>query len=284
MYTFILIIYFFMRILLTDLKFPEGPCFDRNGDIWLVEKEGGNLVKISNSITQRFDVGGAPNGIAIDSQNIVWFCDSRQNNIRTFDPLSKSTTTIVDQLNGEILKMPNDLIFDRSGNLIFTCPGDSLDDNTGYICCLSADQKLTKIHTGMYYPNGLTLSLDETRLYVAETGTHKIWQFDWNTAERKVANQTLFAETGGPVGPDGITLDEEENLYVAVYGSGKIKTWDKSGKRLGSIDTIGQNPTNCAIDPSGLRGLIITETEKGILLQQPLDQIYKRHNATNTEV
>ncbi|WP_256012133.1 SMP-30/gluconolactonase/LRE family protein [Desertivirga xinjiangensis] len=259
-----------MRILLTGLNFPEGPCFDRNGDIWLVEKEAGNLILISNSISRRYKVDGAPNGIAIDQNNLIWFCDSRQNSIRTFDPLLNLNTTIVNQIEGKSLKMPNDLAFDKLGNLLFTCPGDSLDDNTGYICCLGQDRSLAKIYAGMRYPNGLAFNTDQSKLFVAETGTHKIWQFDWDTEEKKLSNQILFAETGGPVGPDGIAFDDEENLYVAVYGSGQIKIWNPAGLQQPPIDAIGENPTNCAIDPSGLKGIIITEARKGFLVQQPL--------------
>lgn len=259
-----------MKIILEQLNFPEGPCFDHNGDIWLVEKEAGNLVLVSNSACQKFNVGGAPNGIAIDDDNMIWFCDSAQNSIRTFDPVSRQTLTVTDQIEGQPLKMPNDLAFDRRGNLLFTCPGDRLDDKGGYICCLGRDKTLTKIFSGMYYPNGMALNKERSRLYVAETGTHKIWQFDWNAEEKKLSKQDLYVETGGPIGPDGIAFDEDGNLYVAVYGSGKIKIWNSSGFSLDAVGTIGKNPTNCAIDPSGQKGLIITEAEKGILIQQPL--------------
>ncbi|MDQ8005786.1 MAG: SMP-30/gluconolactonase/LRE family protein [Pedobacter sp.] len=256
-----------MSIILDDLKFPEGPCFDSIGNIWLVEKDAGNLVFISDNDCKRFNVGGAPNGIAIDENDLVWFCDSKQNSIRTFDPISQTTSTIVNEYKNSALKMPNDLAFDRSGNLLFTCPGDSLEDSTGYICCLSADKKLSKIFEGMYYPNGLVLNQEQTQLFVAETGTQKIWKFEWNTDTKQLSNKTLFAETGGSIGPDGIAFDEDGNLYVAVYGSGKVKVWDKNGVLKEEISSSGNNPTNCALDPSGKKGLIITEAENGILVQ-----------------
>jgi gluconolactonase len=257
-----------MLKILAQLNFPEGPSFDRNGNIWLVEKGAGNLIYISNHLSKRFYVGGAPNGIAIDNNNLVWFCDSKQNSIRTFNPITKTTTTVIDQIDGTALKMPNDLTFDKFGNLIFTCPGNSLDDDTGYICCLDAERKLTKIFEGLYYPNGLAFNKMQSHLYVAETGTHKIWKFEW--IAMTLTNKELFVETGGPIGPDGIAFDEDENLYVAVYGSGKIKSWDNTGHELPPIITGGKNPTNCAIDPLGVRGIIITEAENGVLIQYPL--------------
>ena len=257
-----------MKVILDHINFPEGPCFDKNGNVWLVEKEAGNLIIVENGIATRFEVDGAPNGIAIDSNNLVWFCDSKQNSIRTFDLTTKTTNTIVDQIEGKPLKMPNDLTFNKQGDLLFTCPGDNLDDNTGYICHLKTDKTLSIIYKGMFYPNGLALNKEQTALFVAETGKHKIWKFDWDGT--KLANKILFAETGGPIGPDGIAFDEDGDLYVAVYGSGMVKSWDKNGVLKNQIDAIGKNPTNCAIDPSGKFGLVITEAEKGLLIQYPL--------------
>lgn len=256
-----------MPIILDNLNFPEGPCFDSRGNIWLVEKDAGNLVFVSENTYKRHTVDGAPNGIAIDKNDIVWFCDSKQNSIRTFDPVTQTTTTMVDNFEGNALKMPNDLTFDQNGNLLFTCPGDSLADNTGYICCFTPEQKLFKIFEGMYYPNGLAFNSNQSHLFVAETGTKQIWKFDWDNKNRQLKERTLFAETGGTVGPDGIAFDEDDNLYAAVYGSGKIKVWDKNGALKEEIDALGYNPTNCALDPSGKKGLVITEAEKGILVQ-----------------
>lgn len=256
-----------MSIILDDLNFPEGPCFDSKGNIWLVEKDAGNLVFINETTVERHFVDGAPNGIAIDSKGLIWFCDSKQNSIRAFDPISKITETIVETFDGKALNMPNDLAFDQNGNLLFTCPGNALGNDAGYICCLTPEKQLSKIFKGMDYPNGLALNQAQTQLFVAETGTKKIWQFDWNTKTNQLSNKNLFAETGGSIGPDGIAFDEDGNLYVAVYGSGKIKVWDENGVLKEEINAFGYNPTNCALDPSGNKGLVITEAENGLLVQ-----------------
>jgi len=261
-----------MKILLTQLDFPEGPCFDKNGILWLVEKDAGNLVSFDGETYQRHTVGGAPNGIAVDKNNTLWFCDSSKNSIRTFDPSNGSIKTVIEQIDGQTLKMPNDLTFDSKGDLFFTCPGNDLNDGTGYICHYNPTQGLKKIKTGMFYPNGLAFNKKETQLYVAETGTQKIWTFDWNTETKTLSHQKLFAETGGSIGPDGIAFDEDENLYVAVYGSGQIKVWNKNGAQLDGFDTKGNNPTNCAIDPKGQQGLMITEAEQGLLINYPLNK------------
>ncbi|MCF3110965.1 SMP-30/gluconolactonase/LRE family protein [Niabella sp. CC-SYL272] len=256
-----------MRTLVKDIAFPEGPAFDSNGSIWLVEKEAGNLICYKDNQWYRYFVDGAPNGIAIDTNNLLWFCDSKQHSIRTFDPATGTTDTVTDQVDGHTLKMPNDLAFDRNGQLLFTCPGDRLTDGGGYVCCLTGGRQVVKIRTGMYYPNGLAFNREGTCLYIAETGTRLIWKFDWDAGTATLSHPGILANTGGAVGPDGMALDEAGNIYIAVYGAGVIQKISPDGCEIEAIRLPGANPTNCALDPRGSQGLIITEAEKGWLLQ-----------------
>jgi len=256
-----------MTILIEGLLFPEGPAFDGQGNIWLVEKEAGNLVYYNHRQHSRIAVGGHPNGIAIDKKGIIWFCDSLQNSIRCYDPVHKTCTTMATEIAGNPLKMPNDLCFDHRGNLLFTCPGDDLTDGTGYICCLTTHKKLTKIHTDLFYPNGLAFAPDNSTLFVAETGTKWIWKMRWDSLLHQVDGIEKFIATGGSIGPDGIAFSQDGHLFAAIYGSQHILSIDTKNKTTEKINTPGKNPTNCALDPQGIQGLIITEAEKGQLLQ-----------------
>lgn len=261
-----------MKVLLNNISFPEGPAFDLNGNIWIVEKESGNLISINNQNITRYFVDGCPNGIAVDDKNKIWFCDSKQNSIRHFDPETQKTKTIITTVENRTLKMPNDLAFDNQENLLFTCPGDNLLDGTGYICCYDSRTKKTNITTNkLQYPNGLAFTKDFKQLYVAETGTHIIWKFEWNSNTLELSNGIKWTNTGGPIGPDGIAIDDSENVYIAVYGSSQVKVFNKNGQLINQINTIGKNPTNCAIGPKIGLGLIITEAEHGQLIQVPLN-------------
>lgn len=256
-----------MQTLIEGLDFPEGPAFDGNGGIWLVEKNAGNLVYYRDSRHSRVKVGGHPNGIAIDLSGKIWFCDAKQNSIRKYDPMSKTCTTIVGDIAGIPLKMPNDLCFDSEGALLFTCPGSELTDGEGYICCLSKDGFLKKVYTGMFYCNGLAFGKDGKNLFVAETGSKWIWKMVWDPLMQSFRRAEQFVYVGGDVGPDGIAIDRDGLLYIALYGSGKIVIVHPGGEIIGEIKLQGDNPTNCALDPLGKQGLLITEAEKGLLIQ-----------------
>ncbi|WP_218919487.1 SMP-30/gluconolactonase/LRE family protein [Spirosoma aerolatum] len=252
----------------TGLNFPEGPAFAADGSLWAVELKGECLVQYKNGKLKRYHVGGGPNGIAIDKQGHVWFCDSAQRAIRRFDPMAETTETILDKLDGEPLNKPNDLAFDAMGNLLFTCPGDSRQEPTGYAVVRMQDGTVKKFTADKYFPNGLAFGADGKTLVLAETYKHRLWKGEWNPNTGEWTNATVWATVEGPQGPggpDGMAFGDDGNLYVAVYGTGYIHVIAPEGKVIRKLNTVGQNPTNCAFDPTGKLGLVVTEAEKGHL-------------------
>ncbi|WP_338876428.1 SMP-30/gluconolactonase/LRE family protein [Spirosoma sp. SC4-14] len=256
-------------VLTTGVRFPEGPAFANDGSLWAVELKGESLIRYQNGTVKRFPVGGEPNGIAIDSDGKIWFCDAGQRSIRRFDPETEKTETMLDKIMGESLNKPNDLAFDSAGNLLFTCPGESRREPTGYAGVRMRDGTVKKITTEKYFPNGLALTLDGKQLILAETYKHRLWKGKWNVETGEWTEAEVWAKVQGPTGPggpDGMAFGEEGNLYVAVYGTGKVHVINQHGDVVHLIDLPGQNPTNCAFDPSGRLGLVITEAEKGQML------------------
>ncbi|NQT58615.1 MAG: SMP-30/gluconolactonase/LRE family protein [Bacteroidetes bacterium] len=258
-----------VEILAEEMDFPEGPAFDPNGSLWCVELEGGNIVSFSQGTIKRFPTGGSPNGLIFDDTGSGWFCDAKNNLIRKFLPKTSSFETVAESIDGEHLNKPNDLIFDTSGNLIFTCPGNSRTEPTGFICCRTPEGKVSKIAEKLYFPNGLVLTDEGKTLIIAETFRQRLWKGRWNSELHEWTDASLWSVTGGSVGPDGMALNINGLLYVAVYGSGQIKVVDETGRILQTYNLPGMNPTNAAFDPSGHLGLIVTEAEKGLLISLP---------------
>jgi len=263
--------------LCTEISFPEGPAFDQQGQLWLVDKDGESIIRISKDNKQIIHTGGHPNGIAINMEGQVIFCDSGYNSIRCYDPESRELTTLCRKLDAAVLKMPNDLAIDTLQQIIFTCPGDRLDDPEGYICVYNNKSKLYKLTERLCYPNGLALSLDGKYLYVAETGKRRIWKGAWDAENGNWIQPKPWAATAGPVsgGPDGIAIDEKGWVYAAIYGSGLVQAFNNDGILEKQWQLPGHYPTNLAFTPGrpgAQSGLVVTEVETGSVLMIPLER------------
>lgn len=262
------------EILITGLKFPEGPVFDFEGNLWFVEIQRGNLSKWDGQNLERFDVDGTPNGAMIDRQGRIWFCDSGRGEVRVFNPENKKIKTVCGETtNGISLKRPNDLIFDREGNLLFSDHADGRNEPLSTICVLPKGAKNAKvISKGKFFTNGLAIMKNGVTLVFAETYRQQLWIAEWDATNLTLKDEHPFAKAGdGPWGPDGIAFDIDENLYVTVFNEHRINIYNKKGKMINWLATLGSRPTSCAFDPFGRYGLVVTEAEKGELIFFPLD-------------
>lgn len=260
------------RILIEGLQFPEGPLFDSKGNLWFVEIKGGNLSRWDGSRLNRIDVDGTPNGAVLDKNGVIWFCDSGRGEIRTYNPILQTFETICNATeHNQRLQRPNDLIFDKQGNLLFSDHADGREKPVSTICVLPANAKKAKvISSSKYFTNGLAFKADGITIIFAETYRQQLWIAEWDAESLELQNERLFAKAGnGPFGPDGMAFDEEENLYVAVFDEGKINVYGKDGRIINTIDCAGTRPTSCAFDPSGKLGLVVTEAEKGQIISFP---------------
>ena len=257
------------EVLLSGLAFPEGPAFAPDGSLWFVELKGGRLGHLRKGEHTPVDTGGGPNGIAITAGGRILFCDSGENAIREYHPDSGKLTVRTNRLQKEPLNMPNDLAITPDKEIIFTCPGQSRREPTGYVAKIGRDGEVSLIRDGMYFPNGLAFTPDGRQLVVAETYKHRLWIGEWR--EGQWLDPAPWVTVGGPIGPDGMAFAADGDLYVAVFDQQVIKTVSPGGKIIQEREMPGKRPTNCAFDPHGELGLVVTEAEKGLLLSIPLE-------------
>jgi gluconolactonase len=211
-----------VRVLLDGLAFPEGPAFDPDGTLWCSEIRAGNLVRYDASGPRRFASGGRPNGVTFDASGVAWTCDAEHSAIRCFDPRSETWTIAVDRIDGEPLARPNDLAFDSAGTLVFTCPGNSREQATGYVCAFRPDGSISRIGDNLQFPNGLAFVDGGASLVVAETFRQRLWKGAWDAATATWIDPRPYADVGGPIGPDGMALDAQGVIWVGRDMGGRV--------------------------------------------------------------
>ncbi|MFW5913953.1 MAG: SMP-30/gluconolactonase/LRE family protein, partial [Bacillota bacterium] len=246
------------NVLTDGLRFPEGPVVTDDGRIFCVELLGGSIAEYrrDSGTLRRYAVKGAPNGMMVKDHKTLLFCDSKMNAIRALDVETGETTTLADNVDGIPLAAPNDLIQDREGNILFTCPGGSEKTPTGYMCAMNKEGRVRVIAKGMYFPNGLLLINDEKQIIINETWQHRLLIGDWNKKTLTIENIRPFYTIGGSAEPDGLTLSKDNRIHAAVFGTGYVWVFDLEGNLEDKVRLPGNNPTNLCFDHVGHLGLI----------------------------
>jgi gluconolactonase len=246
----------------------EGPCFDRDGALYVVDVAFGRIFKVSagGEFSLVIEYDGEPNGLKILADGRIIVAD-HANGIIALDPAGR-VTPICDRPRGERFRGVNDLTLAADGQIYFTDQGQSgLHDPSGRVYRLKPDDGLELVISGIPSPNGLVLNLDESALMVAVTRDNAIWRLPF-MHDGTVSKVGAFIRLSGGVGPDGVTLNADGGLTVAHIGLGAVWLFDPYGEPRLRVNTpSGRSPTNVCYGGPDLCDLYITEAESGCILR-----------------
>ncbi len=253
-----------MREICRGLKFPEGPVAMPDGSVILVEIERKTLTRVSvdGEVSVIADCGGGPNGAAFGPDGKMYICnnggfewsqsgpfkrpgeelakDYVGGSIQSVDLATGSVETIYTECDGESLKGPNDIVFDRQGGFYFTDLGKrrgrQIDRGSLFYARIDGSSITELIHP-FDTPNGVGLSADEKKLYVAETNAARLWAFDIESpGVIKKDGPSLFwpghllHKFNGYERLDSLAVDSEGNVVVATLGTGCVTAISPTGQ------------------------------------------------------
>ncbi len=255
-------------------SFLEGPSFDRDGNLYLVDLANGRVFKVTpdGTINVVADYNGEPNGLKIHKDGRIFIADHRQG-IVLLDPVSGKIEPFLTSYRMESFKGLNDLIFASNGDLYFTDQGDTgLSDPTGRLFCLRAGGQLDLLLDNIPSPNGLVLTPDESTLYLAVTRANAIWRIPFEV-DQSISRVGVFIQLSGSLaGPDGLAIDSQGRLVVCHNGLGCVWVFDSFGEPVWRINsTTGRQTTNAAFGGPDNKTLFITESATGTVLRADLD-------------
>lgn len=201
--------------------------------------------------------GGEPgsNGLTTDSQGRLVLCEHGDRRVSRLE-LTGKKSTLARYYNFFRFNSPNDLVYKSNGDLFFTDPPYGLVDrqrDSELPFCgvyrLQSNGKLNLLTKDLSYPNGIALSPDEKKLYVAISDTNRpvIVSFDLSangtlSNEKTFFDATPMLQKGLKGLPDGLKVDKKGNLFATAPGGVLILAPD--GTHLGTIQT-GEATANC---------------------------------------
>lgn len=282
------------------LEFPEGPIAMPDGSVVLVEIARGTLSRVSpaGEISVVAQLGGGPNGAAIGPDGKCYVCnnggfvwhrsddllfpgvqadDYTGGRIETVDLESGKVEILYTECNGIPLCGPNDIVFDKIGNFWFTDHGKTRPrdrDRTGVFYAHADGSSIQELIFPLDAPNGIGLSPDEDKLYVAETPTGRLWCFELsgpgNLNNRINPNRaTMMAQLSTHHLFDSLALDCEGNVCVATILTGGITIHSADGNSAELVEMPDIVTTNICFGGKDLSTAYITLSSTGKLVSTP---------------
>jgi gluconolactonase len=193
-------------------QFTEGITANVSGEIYFQD--------IRDSKTYRINTSGKPVALTNDSKKASgtsFGADGKRyvvagatKQILSYDKNEKETI-VADSIAG------NDLVVANNGNIYVTVPDGTIKPSKIYLIRPSGEKMI--VDDGLKYANGLTLSPDQTQLYVTESATHWIWIYKIKTDGTLTWKQRYgwlhAADADDNAWPDGIKCDTAGRIFVA---------------------------------------------------------------------
>lgn len=279
----------------TGLQFPEGPIAMDDGSIIVVEIARGTLSRVATdgAVSVVADLGGGPNGAAIGPDGACYVCnnggfewhksssgllfpghqpsDYKTGRIERVDLNTGESSVIYSDCDGEPLKGPNDIVFDKEGGFWFTDHGKTRErdrDRTGVFYATIDGNHIREAVFPLEGPNGIGLSPDEKTLYVAETPTGRLWAYALLAPGQIDGNQRpkMMAQLPDYHMFDSLAVDADGNVCVATLITGGITVHSPDGSHAELIPMPDVLTTNICFGGEGLKTAYITLSTTGKLV------------------
>jgi sugar lactone lactonase YvrE len=162
---------------------------------------------------------------------------------------------------------------DPVGN--FWCGSMAYDEHEGggALYRLAPDLTARKVLDGVTISNGLGFSPDGTRAYYVDTPTRRVDAFD-HADGALTGRRTAFPIADGPGSPDGLTVDAEGCVWVALFDGAAVHRYSPDGALLAAVPLPVAQVTACTFGGPDLDRLYVTTSREGLdgdaLAAQPL--------------
>lgn len=242
----------------------EGPVWDAaNSVLYWVDMLAGDILSLPlGGVVARAHVGRV--AAVVRPRREGGLVVALENGFAVIDSGQREPRTVAEAFHDPAIRM-NDGGCDPQGR--FYC-GSMAYDHTpgrGTVYRLDPDGSVHVVLEGVTISNGLAWSLDGGTVYYVDSPTRRIDAFDFDAAPGVFVNRRPFVQVEDTDGiPDGMAIDAEGCLWVALFGGSAVRRYTPDGKLDAVIELPVSQVTACAFGGPGLDELYITTSRQGL--------------------
>ena len=238
-----------------NAKLAEGPRWDAaTGRLLWVDIEGCELHVLESGEDRAIGLD-AMVGAATPTDNgavLVALADR----LALVDLADESVRTLVRLPHGPALRS-NDGACDAAGR--FWIGTMALDETPGAGALYRYDGRLERVLDEVTLSNGIGWTRDDTRMYYIDSPVQRVDIFDFEVASGRIDDRRPFVSIDESEGiPDGLTVDDEGGVWVALYGGSCVHRYDESGRLDAVLGVPALNVTSCCFGGDDGRSLFVT--------------------------
>ncbi len=152
--------------------------------------------------------------------------------------------------------------------------GENREPLAGSLYRLSPTGSITIQLTGVTVSNGMAWEPDGKRFYYIDSPTRRIDSFDVDSTTQELSNRRTFIEVQEGWGnPDGMAIDDEGCLWVALWGGGKVVRYTPEGVPDTVVELPVKYVTSCCFGGSDGKDLYITSAPAGFSPSGPRERL-----------
>ena len=143
----------------------------------------------------------------------------------------------------------------------------------GSLYCVDTDLTVRKLRDGLIISNGMGWSPDFLQFYLADSNSRDIWVYDYDLERGEIAHQQVaFRLPDEPGVADGLTVDQEGLIWLAVWDGACITRWDpKSGKMVEKHVFPALRTSSCVFGGKNMDELYVSSAAYGLSNQDLID-------------
>lgn len=159
----------------------------------------------------------------------------------------------------------NDGKCDAAGRLWIGTMNKEAKGAVGALYCFDG-QEVKSMIQNRKVSNGICWNADNTKMYYVDSFDYNVKAYDFDLESGMISNEKIVVEMkASGFTPDGMTIDEQGMLWVAMWGEGAVNRYNPlSGELVGKVKVNAPHVSSCAFGGASMTQLLITTATAGL--------------------